>query len=757
MKQLLFSLFILMSAACAAQFNIVPQPVKLVSKKGTFLVDHKIDIVYADANAAAVGDYLRDKIKKLYGYDWLNCEYHPYRYSKNILLSEAPGYLPKEGYKLEITNTFIRITGSKEGLFYGVQTLLQILPAEKTLKKSQKHAAMSIPCLAIEDYPRFPYRGMHLDVSRHFFPVDQVKKYIDYLAYHKFNTFHWHLTDDQGWRIEIKKYPKLTQVGSCRAQTLEGRYGSDRYDGTKYCGYYTQRQIKEVVKYAAERYITIIPEIEMPGHSLAALAAYPFLGCTKGPYKVMETWGTQDDVICAGNDSSYRFLTDVLDEVMALFPSKYIHIGGDECPKDRWKLCPVCQQRIKAAHLKDEHALQSYFVQRIEKHVNSKGRKIIGWDEILDGGLAPNATVMSWRGTAGGIIAAKQGHDVIMSPEAPLYFNHLQSSNEDSITQGGYNPLEAIYAYEPVPAELDEKEGKHILGAQGNVWTEYIGNPRKLEYMVFPRMSALAEVLWTPKEKRSWQSFEKRLPAIFQRYRFWGVHYSNAYYDLQPSVITAANGIAWQLATKNKEGKIVYVTGKERNATFDYTEPLPIPASGMWGAALTASGHSLLSSWVWQEFFVNKATGKKITLAAQPNSSYRGKGAFTLADGVQNDQGMVKSAQFLGFLGNDLEAVIDLDSIQNIQEISLHAFEQAGSWIYPPASVSFYTSNDGNVYALLDSLTTATGSKNLIYKIRTNTKARFVKVHAKNFGKIPFGSPGSGTNAWLFADEIEIK
>lgn len=752
MKILLTALFLCVFQFTKAQLNIVPMPVKVEMKTGYLTIKQPIGFIYNSNIEPGDGGVqsFKELLRKKYGFTkFKDGDTHSYGLPTEIFIDYSEKY-KTEAYEIEIKPKEIVIRGNANGIFYAFLTLAQMITVDK-------EKTVKIPYGTIKDHPRFKYRGMHLDVGRHFFPVAYIKKYIDYLAYHKFNNFHWHLTEDQGWRIEIKKYPKLTQVGGCRAQTLSGRYGSDTYDSTKYCGYYTQKEIREVVKYAADRYINVIPEIDMPGHSLAALASYPYLGCTKGPYKVMETWGIQSDVMCAGNDSTYKFLQNMLDEVMALFPSKYIHIGGDECPKDKWKECPVCQQRIQKENLKDEHSLQSYFIQRIEKYLNSKGRMIIGWDEILEGGLAPNATVMSWRGTSGGIAAAKQHQYAIMTPESPLYFNHSQSRNEDSITQGGYNPIEAVYNYEPVPEVLNAQQAKFILGAQGNVWTEYISSKSKLEYMVFPRMSVLAEVVWSPQAKRNWKDFERRLPALFKLYRSWGTNYSSAYYDLQPSVVPAGNGVAWKLETENRESRIIYVTGRGRSATFDYNAPLAIRQSGTFGAALTAPDHTFISSWVWQDFFINKASGKKTSLITLPNGSYAGSGAFSLVDGVQNTKGMVKSAQFLGFLGNDLEVIIDLDSIQDVNEIILHAFEQTGSWIYRPATVSFYASDDGKKFILIQTLNEGIGSKNLLYKINTNRKARYLKVFAKNFGIIPQGRPGSGTKAWLFADEIEVK
>ncbi|MEJ7627003.1 MAG: beta-N-acetylhexosaminidase [Ferruginibacter sp.] len=733
----------------AQELNVVPMPAEVELKAGFLPLKQKISIHYINGK---VPENITQSFKKMLStrYKVIFKEKITGKEESSTIYIELKKDFKSEEYKIYIGDRDITISGNENGIFYAFQTLGQMIMVDKD-------RSLKIRMGTIKDYPRFTYRGMHLDAGRHFFPVSYIKKYIDYLAFHKFNNFHWHLTEDQGWRIEIMKYPKLTEVGSCRAQTLSGRYGSDKYDGKKYCGFYTQAEIRDVVKYATDRFINVIPEIDIPGHTLAALASYPYLGCTKGPYKVMETWGVQPDILCAGNDSTYTFVQNVLDEVMDLFPSKYIHIGGDEAPKERWETCPVCQKKMKNENLKDEHNLQSYFIQRVEKYVNSKGRQIIGWDEILEGGLAPNATVMSWRGVKGGIAAAKQNHFAIMTPETPLYLNHTQTKNEDSITQGGYNPLELVYNYEPVAAELTKEEEKYILGAQGNMWSEYISNWGKLEYMLFPRMSALSEVVWSPKQKRNWKDFERRLPVLFELYKLWGAGYSNAFYDLQPSVIQSDKGIAWKLETKNKNGKIIYLTGRENSATFDYTSPLPVKRSVTLGAALTAADHTIISSWVWQEFILNKASGKKITVTTKPNTSYSGSGAFTLVDGVQNKMGMVRSAQFLGFNGNDLEAIIDLDSLQEIKEIILHAFEQTGSWIYRPASVAFYSSVDGKDFKLIGEIVSGTGSKNLLYTINTSTTCRYIKVFAKNYGVIPAGKQGAGNKSWLFSDEIEIN
>ena len=405
------------------------------------------------------------------------------------------------------------IIGNGAGLFYGFQSLIQLLPVNKATNEIQLNA------VKIQDEPRFQYRGMHLDVGRHMFPVSFIKKYIDILAAYKLNTFHWHLTEDQGWRIEIKKYPKLTEIGGYRNQTLIGNYKADGdYDNTRYGGFYTQEEAKEVVAYAKDRYITVIPEIELPGHALAALSAYPELGCGEnpGPYTAAQTWGVFDDVFCAGKDETFQFLQNVLDEVITIFPSEYIHIGGDECPKTKWKTCPYCQKRMKDNKLSDEHALQSYFIQRIEKYINSKGRRIIGWDEILEGGLAPNATVMSWRGDEGGIAAAEQGHDVIMTANSyGLYFDHKQGAdmNREPLSIGGLSTLEKVYNADPMPLKLSADKQKHIIGVQANVWTEYIETPKKVEFTILPRILALSEIAWTKKEHKNWKNFSQERAA----------------------------------------------------------------------------------------------------------------------------------------------------------------------------------------------------------------------------------------------------
>lgn len=514
-------LFIL--ASCSApkeknsldSYSIIPKPVKLAPRDGTFKWDNEVTILSSEegeSSAIFLTDFF--KTKNISASIAQDQSVGDYQISLSI---QGDSVLKEEGYALLINDKGVRITANTAtGIFYGVQSLIQLISRD----------GKQVPYVEITDYPRFSYRGLHLDVGRHMFPATFIKKYIDLMARHKFNRFHWHLTEDQGWRIEIKQYPKLQEIAAFRKETLIGHGGNPKdYDDIRYGGYYKQEEIKEIVKYAEDRHVTIVPEIEMPGHSLAALSAYPELGCTGGPYEAGTKWGVFDDVYCAGNEETFTFLENVLDEVITLFPGEYIHIGGDESPKARWKKCSKCQKRMKAEKLQDEHELQSYFIQRVEKYVNSKGRKIIGWDEILEGGLAPNASVMSWRGEEGGIAAAKQNHSVVMTPGNWCYLDHYQdTSKREPLAIGGFTPVSEVYAYEPLPPQLSESESKFILGAQGNVWTEYMKSSNHVEYMVYPRACALAEVVWSSKESRNYDDFLQRMQLHFNRLDDWNVN-----------------------------------------------------------------------------------------------------------------------------------------------------------------------------------------------------------------------------------------
>ena len=530
----------------ALDYQIIPKPVSLKMSNGRFLVDSKT-IVSGDYNLENEGTFLADMLSQLTN----TTIAFEVRTSGNIQLKIDDSIKSEEGYNLSVNYDKIIISGkTAKGVFYGIQTLRQLIPT-----KVNQTEDLTIPAASIEDSPRFVYRGMHLDVGRHLFPVDFIKKYIDLIAMHKMNTLHWHLTEDQGWRLEIKKYPKLTEIGSKRYGTIIGHHPGKSNDENEYGGFYSQEEVKDIVRYATKRHVTVIPEIELPGHASAAIAAYPFLSCFPDeptvvnnnmgskagmevqangtPKIVQETWGVFDDVFCAGNEETFQFLEDVLAEVISLFPSEYIHIGGDECPKSNWKRCPNCQKRIEDNKLADEHELQSYFIQRIEKYLNSKGKKIIGWDEILEGGLAPNATVMSWRGEQGGIEAAKQDHGVIMTPGHSCYFDHYQIGNKENepLAIGGKTTVADVYAYEPIPKELTEDEGKYILGAQGNVWTEYMKTTNYVEYMVLPRMTALSEVVWSPNGTKDWDDFKSRLDRMKVRYDAIGLNYAKHVFE----------------------------------------------------------------------------------------------------------------------------------------------------------------------------------------------------------------------------------
>ena len=453
----------------------------------------------------------------------------------NQLCFKTDKTLGDEGYTLDITTTRIEIKAAKAaGFFYAIQTLRQLLPSEIESSQKQEKVEWLVPVVSVSDSPAFKWRGYMLDVSRHFFPKEDVIQMIDFLSLHKINTLHLHLVDDQGWRIEIKKYPKLTAVGAWRVDREDKPWNSrpKQEAGEKATngGFYTQADIREIVSYAQKRYINVVPEIEMPAHVTAALAAYPQLSCTGGPFTVLPggVWPITD-IYCAGNDSTFLFLQDVLSEVIDLFPSKYIHIGGDEATKTEWDKCPKCKKRIKAEGLKNSGELQSYFIKRIEKFINSKDRVLLGWDEILEGGLPPKATVMSWRGTQGGIDAAKQGHDVVMTPGQPCYFDHYQGAKEEEpLAIGGFNPLNKVYEFDPIPKELDSEAAKHILGAQANLWTEYVPTIKHAQYMTFPRIAAMSEALWSSKEVKNWDDFYRRIQLFTKRYDQMGINYAKS-------------------------------------------------------------------------------------------------------------------------------------------------------------------------------------------------------------------------------------
>jgi len=514
---------------------IIPAPVFIQGLKGDFVISEKTRIILAPADdeTKLAAGFLANLVRNSTGIS-LTVEEGKRAPKGSVFMTLDTAIENDEGYELTVTHKKVIVRGgSAAGLFYAVQTMRQLMPAEVENPSIVEGLVLTIPACEIKDEPVFGYRGMHLDVGRHMFPLAYIKRYIDMIALHKMNRFHWHLTEDQGWRIEISKYPNLTTTGAYREETLVGHGGRRpfEFDGKPYGGFYTKDEVKEIVEYARSKFITVIPEIEMPGHAMAALASYPELGCTGGPYKVQTRWGVFDDVFCAGKEETFSFLEDVLTEVIELFPSEYIHLGGDECPKTRWEKCPLCQKRMKEEGLKDEHELQSYFIQRMEKFVLSKGRKIIGWDEILEGGLAPEATVMSWRGTTGGIEAARQKHNVIMTPYTYVYLDYYQCEPQgEPLAIGGYLPLEKVYSYNPMPEELTPEEQKYILGVQGNLWSEYLNTPDQMEYMAYPRMFAVAETGWTPNRLKDFEDFLARIEVLKKRYSTIGINYFKGEY-----------------------------------------------------------------------------------------------------------------------------------------------------------------------------------------------------------------------------------
>jgi hexosaminidase len=764
MKKTIALFFLLPSWIFAQQLSIIPQPVSIITGSGSFVIDKNTSLHFnsSDKDLQAVADYFSSCINHISGFVLKNNNKKINSIEFSIAKTNEIG---NEGYLLNVNPTSVTITANtKAGIVYGMQTLFQILPAIRT------NEVLKIPAMQIKDYPRFKWRGMHLDVSRHFFSPDLIKKYIDLMALYKFNTFHWHLTDDQGWRIEIKKYPKLTQVGAWRVDETDKVWGQ-RPQATEgetptYGGYYTQEQIKDIVKYAALRNITIVPEIEMPGHSAAAIASYPYLSCTQQPQLPM-TGGNYINIssnYCAGNDSVFTFLENVLTEVIALFPSPYIHVGGDEVDKTSWHNCPKCQARIKKEGLKNEEELQSYFMKRIEKFLISKHRKMIGWDEILEGGLAPEATVMSWRGVQGGIIAATMNHDVVMTPGDPLYFNQYQGDPAtEPLANGGFNTLKKVYDYEPIPNELDAIHAKYILGAQGNLWTEYITTPEHVEYMILPRMLALAEVLWSPKKARDWNNFNERLQQHFKTFDEKGLHYSKGNFKVEIKPFSQDGKLFVNLSTEAYKGEMYYTTDETvpNLQSKKYTEPLRIDSSLTLKAITVVNGKNMSMIPAQQSFVIHKAVGKNVNYTNPVSSYYMADGPNSLTDGVRGTKEVGK--YWHGFEGKDLIATIDLGEEENIHTISLGCLQSYRDWIMMPRWVKFEISDDGKNFTEVQTIPNDISENEQASTIKDFTvnfserKTRFIRVTAKALDALPKGHPGEGKPAWIFADEIIVN
>lgn len=748
-----------------ADYAVIPLPQEITKSEGeSFTLNNNTKIVYPKDNniQKQTAEFLAEYIKLSTGISLIVTDQES---ADNAIVLKADYKAEKpESYNLTVNGKQIVINGSDDaGTFYGVQTLRKSMPADATQN------TVVFPAVDIKDYPRFEYRGMMLDVSRHFFPAQFIKKYIDILALHNINRFHWHLTDDQGWRIEIKKHPELTKIGSQREQTVIGR-NSGEFDGKPHGGFYTQEEIKDIVAYAQKKFITIIPEVDLPGHMLAALATYPNLGCTGGPYKVSGEWGVFDDVLCAGNDSIYTFLEDVYGEIIELFPSKYIHIGGDECPKTRWKTCPKCQAKIKAEGLKAdanhsaEDKLQSYVIARIEKFLNDNDRQIIGWDEILEGGLAPNATVMSWRGMEGGITAAKQKHNAVMTPNSHLYFDAYQTRDiqDEPLAIGGYTPIEKVYAFEPVPSQLSADEQKYIIGTQANLWVEYIDNTDQVEYMVLPRMAALAEVQWTDPSKKEFTTFLPRLNRMLKLYDRLGYNYAKHIFNISSTIEPSFDKKVTTITLATADNAPIYYTLDGTNPTdksTQYTQPIEINGNTELKAVAIRDG---IASKVYSETFsFNKATLKKVTLEGEPHAQYTYNGAITLVDGKRG-RNSFGSGEWLGFNKKAMIAIVDLDEPTEISTVTVGTLISAGSWIFGAREFTVLVSDDNKIYKQVASEAYPALEKEEAKLVDLTltfapVKTRYVKLIVKTEQSIPAWHPGKGSSAFIFVDEIIIN
>lgn len=684
-----------------SDYEIIPNPLDVNCKgDASFLLKDGVAVIYPENNRKMQdnAEFLVDYVERQTGVKLTSHAGMPVDGAICLTLDLSDDNA--EAYKLIVNDKRVCISGASEaGVFYGIQTLRKSLPVAQDIN-------VNLSAVEIYDKPRFAYRGAMLDVARHFYTVDEVKTFIDMLALHNINRFHWHLTDDQGWRIEIKKYPKLMSVASERKETVVGRWYSGIYDGKPYGGYYTQDELRDVIDYAAKRHITIIPEVDLPGHMQAALTAYPELGCTGGPYEVRTIWGVSQDVLCVGNDFTLQFVKDVLSEVADIFPSEYIHIGGDECPKVRWEKCPKCQERIKSLGLKSdakhtkEQRLQSYMIQEAAKYLKEKGKRIIGWTEILEGGLVPDATLMSWIGESGGIEAAHQHHDVIMTPNTYLYFDYYQSKKveDEPLAIGGYLPIEKTYNYEPMPKELTKEEQQYIKGVQANLWTEYIPVFSQVQYMVLPRLGAVAEVQWTDPSKKDYKGFLRRVPHLVAVYDCYGWNYATRVYDVNVDMKadTVNHVLNVQLSTMADDPIYYTLDGQDpTEKSLKYTKPFTIDQSVV---LKTMAVHPDRTSKISVDTIrFNKATLKPVVLLQPNESRFSPDGPVVLVDG-RNGNHSFDTGAWLAVAGNDLEAVINMQAETILSSASVHVYVRKDAWLFDARGFSVSVSSDNKNY-----------------------------------------------------------
>ncbi|MDD2960630.1 MAG: glycoside hydrolase family 20 protein [Muribaculaceae bacterium] len=751
-------------AKVVENYNVIPLPQKIeISKTDKpFVLQNSTIITYRGDSLSKTANFLSTYIKEISG---ISTQVKANDNIPNLIVLQATlKDSNKEAYKIEIKQNEILINGaSAAGVFHGIQTIRKSLPTDCADK-------IEMPAALIYDYPNFSYRGMHLDVSRHFFSKEEVKTYIDMLALHNLNNFHWHITDDQGWRIEIKGYPKLSQISSKRKETVIGR-NPGKWDGTPVSGFFTQEDAKEIVAYAADRYINVVPEIDLPGHMKAALAAYPELGCTGGPYEVWTQWGVDEDVLCAGNDKTLTFISDVLNEIMDIFPSTYIHAGGDECPKARWEKCPKCQQRIKDEgivgdkNLTAEQYLQSFVMRYANKVISARNRTMIGWDEVLEGNVGKDIVVMSWRGNAGGIEGAKKKHKVIMTPNSHMYFDFYQSKDVqfEPFAIGGFTPIDKVYNFDPVPKELSSAEAKYIIGIQANLWSEYISTFKHVQYMVLPRIAALSEVQWRMPKNKNFNVFKERLNKLFDLYHWLGYNYARHLLEVEADYLSNVEKGALIASLSTLKGGNIYYTLDGTNPTdksLKYLQPIEIKKSVIIKACVLRNEE--MSKILCDTINVSKSSFKDIKLIHPIQENYKFKGAVTLTDGITGT-GNYRTGRWLGFSGNDLEAVIDLKKLTKISEVSFNCCIFQCDGVVDARGVEVMISDDGSFFKQLVKedypeilKTEEFGVKN--HKVDfAPINARFVKVKILSERLLPKWYPVQNATGFLFVDEIIIN